>query len=205
MVIYYIEHVYLRPYVYSFCQIFQALRLFPTLRLLGTLEYQSIFMDIFIFKYRKVASSRPVYYSIFDHFWGATNQDVLLTEACYCSRLYGMLNSKWLKSLLRNLQFHNRFCINFHKSDAIEHVYYSNSMEFFFVHTKNSRNFLVKFKFFLQIKVVPIIYEWGKVEKVLGNKTGITIYSWTVWVTCLLKSIRTRKVQKTWFRTGTLA
>ena len=28
--------------------------------------------------YRKVASSRPVYYSIFDHFWGATNQDVLL-------------------------------------------------------------------------------------------------------------------------------
>ena len=33
MVIYYIEHVYLRPYVYSFCQIFQALRLFPALRL----------------------------------------------------------------------------------------------------------------------------------------------------------------------------
>ena len=33
--------------------------------------------------YRKVASSRPVYYSIFDHFWGATNQDVLLTEMCY--------------------------------------------------------------------------------------------------------------------------
>ena len=24
-------------------------------------------------KYRKVASSRPVYYSIFDYFWGATN------------------------------------------------------------------------------------------------------------------------------------
>ena len=39
MVIYYIEHVYLRPYVYSFCQIFQALRLFPALRLLRTLEY----------------------------------------------------------------------------------------------------------------------------------------------------------------------
>ena len=33
--------------------------------------------------YRKVASSRPVYYSIFDLFWGATNQDVLLTEMCY--------------------------------------------------------------------------------------------------------------------------
>jgi hypothetical protein len=34
-------------------------------------------------KYRKVASSRPVYYSIFDHFGGATNWDVLLTETCY--------------------------------------------------------------------------------------------------------------------------
>ena len=33
--------------------------------------------------YRKVASSRPVYYSFFDNFWGATNQDVLLTETCY--------------------------------------------------------------------------------------------------------------------------
>ena len=38
MVIYYIGHVYLRPYVYSFCQIFQALRLFPALRPLRTLE-----------------------------------------------------------------------------------------------------------------------------------------------------------------------
>ena len=26
------------------------------------------------------------------------------------------------------------------------------------------------------------MYEWGKVEKVLGNKTGITSYPWTVWV-----------------------
>ena len=39
MVIYYIGHVYLRPYVYSFRQIFQALCLFPALRLLRTLEY----------------------------------------------------------------------------------------------------------------------------------------------------------------------
>ena len=39
MVTYYIRHVYLRPYVYSFCQIFQALRLFPTLRLFRRLEY----------------------------------------------------------------------------------------------------------------------------------------------------------------------
>ena len=35
------------------------------------------------FAYRKVASSRPVYYSIFDYFWGATNWDVLLTETCH--------------------------------------------------------------------------------------------------------------------------
>ena len=29
------------------------------------------------FVYRKVASSRPVYYSIFDHFWSATNHGLL--------------------------------------------------------------------------------------------------------------------------------
>ena len=34
-------------------------------------------------RYRKVASSIPVYYSILNHFWGATNWDVLLTETCY--------------------------------------------------------------------------------------------------------------------------
>ena len=27
--------------------------------------------------YRKVASNKPVYYSILNHFWGATNRDVL--------------------------------------------------------------------------------------------------------------------------------
>ena len=43
--------------------------------------------------YRKVASSRPVYYSIFDHFWGATNQDVLLTETCYYC--YVQKSIKW--------------------------------------------------------------------------------------------------------------
>ena len=35
------------------------------------------------YTYRKVASSIPVYYSILNHFWGATNWDVLLTETCY--------------------------------------------------------------------------------------------------------------------------
>ena len=34
-----------------------------------------------IFKYRKVASSRPVYYSIFEHFWGATNQGLVYRRA----------------------------------------------------------------------------------------------------------------------------
>ena len=48
-----------------------------TLNLLFNLEKQ------IIYAYRKVASSRPVYYSIFYLFWGATNQDVLLTETCY--------------------------------------------------------------------------------------------------------------------------
>ena len=34
------------------------------------------------------------YYSIFKLFWGATNQDLLLTETCSCSRLYGRQNIK---------------------------------------------------------------------------------------------------------------
>ena len=41
-------------------------------------NYQQIWDNNVDLTYRKVASSRPVYYSIFDHFWGATNQDVLL-------------------------------------------------------------------------------------------------------------------------------
>ena len=45
------------------------------------------------FAYRKVASSLPVYYSIFDLFWGATNQDVLLTEMCYY--FYIQKSIKW--------------------------------------------------------------------------------------------------------------
>ena len=40
MVIYYIEHVNSRPYVYCFCQIFQALCLFLALLLFRTLEYE---------------------------------------------------------------------------------------------------------------------------------------------------------------------
>ena len=49
-------------------------------------ETESIFSLVkngLVTTYRKVASSRPVYYSIFDYFWGATNWDVLLTETCY--------------------------------------------------------------------------------------------------------------------------
>ena len=40
-------------------------------------------MSCSIMAYLKVTSSRPVYYSIFDHFLGATNWDVLLTEGYY--------------------------------------------------------------------------------------------------------------------------
>ena len=42
MFIYYMGHVYLRPYVYYFCQIFQALCLFPALRLFLRLEYSPL-------------------------------------------------------------------------------------------------------------------------------------------------------------------
>ena len=37
----------------------------------------------------------PVYYSIFNHFWGATNWDVLLTETCY--NYHVQKSIKWLK------------------------------------------------------------------------------------------------------------
>ena len=46
------------------------------------------------FTYRKVGSSRLVYYSIFNHFWGATNWDVLLTETCYYYHVQKSI--KWL-------------------------------------------------------------------------------------------------------------
>ena len=41
------------------------------------------FKCISVFTYRKVVSSRPVYYSIFEHLGSATNQDMILTETCY--------------------------------------------------------------------------------------------------------------------------
>ena len=69
-------------------------------------DFYSSKLDSFLNTYRKVASSRPVYYLICEHFWGATNWrllyrratiqflhffGVLLTETCCCLRLYGML------------------------------------------------------------------------------------------------------------------
>ena len=58
-------------------------------------------------KYRKVASSRPVYYSIFGYFWSATNWDVLLTEMCY----YSLLQQSII-SAFQSLHF--RWYVNVH-------------------------------------------------------------------------------------------
>ena len=49
-----------------------------------------------------------------------------------------------------------------------------------FFHYIQILKFSVKIKIFLDILIVSIMYEPGKVEKVLGNKIGITIYSWTL-------------------------
>ena len=46
-------------------------------------------------KYRKVASSRPVYYSIFEHLGGATNWDVLLTKGYYKKGYYSFFELYW--------------------------------------------------------------------------------------------------------------
>ena len=64
--------------------------------------------------YRKLMSSTPVYYSIFEHFWGATNWDVLLTEGYY---IEGLLFNFWTETcyylqrltLARDFQVCNKF------------------------------------------------------------------------------------------------
>ena len=44
---------------------------------------------------------------------------------------------------------------------------------------RNLWNIPMKLKIFF-----PIIYKWGKVKRGLGNKIGITIYSWIGWYLC---------------------
>ena len=66
---------------------------------------QQIQNNVPIFEYRKVASSRPVYYSIFNYFWGATNWDVLLTETCYYSFLQQSIKWVHFQSLLITTSF----------------------------------------------------------------------------------------------------
>ena len=46
----------------------------------------------FLLSYREVTSSRPVHYSIFEHFWGATDWDVLLSKGYY---IEGLLFNFW--------------------------------------------------------------------------------------------------------------
>ena len=41
----------------------------------------------------------------------------------------------------------------------------------------NFQKFSIKIKFFLHILIVPIMYDAGKVKKVMSNKIGITIHS----------------------------
>ena len=48
-------------------------------RVLGIYNFAKSFN--FDLTYRKVASSRPVNYSIFEQFWGATNQGLLYRRA----------------------------------------------------------------------------------------------------------------------------
>lgn len=53
---------------------------------------ENYFLEEQATKFRKVASSRLVYYSIFDHSWGATNQDMLLSEMCYYCHVQELIN-----------------------------------------------------------------------------------------------------------------
>ena len=65
------------------------------------------------------------------------------------------------------------------KFASILHAYCKKKNNIFF-HYIQILKFSVKIKIFLDILIVSIMYEPGKVEKVLGNKIGITIYSWTL-------------------------
>ena len=107
-----------------------------------------------------------------------------------------MLNSKWLKNLWTNfLKIYNS-TIDF--ASIFIKVMQLSMFSIQIPRKKNlytkfwiSRNFLVIFKFFLQIKVVPIIYEWGKVEKVRSNLSKITVNFWTV---CVIIPKGTKKI-----------
>ena len=54
-------------------------------------------------------------------------------------------------------------------------MYWTNFIAkiFFFIKFEIFQNFPMEFKLFLQIEVIPIMYEWGEVKKVLENKIGI--------------------------------
>ena len=55
-------------------------------------------------KYILVATNQDVLlFKLLTSWGGATNRDVLLTEACYCSRLYGILIDYRTPLLLRLL------------------------------------------------------------------------------------------------------
>ena len=65
---------------------------------LGSPEFQSSRLDVFGIRFeplififlRTVATNQDLLLLFFYLYGGATNRDVLLTEMCYCSRLYGM-------------------------------------------------------------------------------------------------------------------
>ena len=61
-------------------------------------------------------------------------------------------------------------------------MYYTKFIKIFhlFSNFEFFQNFSVKSQIFFHIYIVPIMYEWGEVKKVLGNKTGFTSYPWTV-------------------------
>jgi hypothetical protein len=83
-----------------------------------------------------------------------------------------------LEYFFQILQNFSIFYIFFLKINQLLHVYYAKFIEIFslFKNFDFFQKFPVEYQIFLHILIVPIIYECGKVKKVLGNKTGITSY-----------------------------
>ena len=65
-----------------------------------------------------------------------------------------------------------KFYFNSCKILIFLHVYSTKFIKniYFFTNFEFSHKFSVKSQNFLHIEIVPIMYEWGKVEKVPGNK-----------------------------------
>ena len=71
--------------------------------------------------YCKVASCRPVYYSIFEHFWDATNQDVLLFPCTAINQIECKVFVNEMKCRILFCKIHSKMELN----PLMKHSYFN--------------------------------------------------------------------------------